>query len=86
MKILICTAESGDWTAVYVNGKEAEQGHKVPLDHFLHNELVVQAFKESGIEFDYRTREYADDAVEDMGASFPATVEELPEEGITHST
>ena len=86
MKILICTVESGDWTAVYVDGKEAEQGHSVPLDHFLRNELVVKAFKEAGIEFDYRTREYTDEAVEDMGANFPGTVEELPEEEITNAT
>lgn len=71
-----------DWCAVYVNGVEAEQGHSVPLDHFLRSEQFQQELMkiECVGEFIYVNREFSDDEMDELGNHFPEKLSELPTE------
>ena len=83
MKILIAGCESGDWECVYVNGREAEQGHTVPLDHLLRSEWFIAQLRaelsEGKHTFEYAEgKVYTDEQMDDMGNHFPELEQDLP--------
>lgn len=72
MKATIVSTKSGDWEALYIDGKLAEQGHSVPL---------YAALRATGIEVD--TGEFAEDEDGDVDVAWNLEdVEMAPVEGL----
>lgn len=72
-----CAVESGDWEAIYVDGKLVEQGHSIPVWMLLESPLFVAGVVNCGGVFVYDRVTFSDAVVEEKGCSFPETVEEL---------
>jgi len=65
-KIVLVDCEGGDWEGLYIDGKLADEGHRL---------TVYGVLTALNIEFDIE--EASGDAMDKMGCSFPADIKDF---------
>ena len=87
MKITVITCESGDWEALYINGKfTGKEGHGLEIDDVIYslNDLLKQGKQLGNGPYEHTRPEITDDAMGELCWNFPENIEDIPKEAYTN--